>query len=49
MGIVLTAVQVSAPFQLAVSLSDAEYEDYGPVLQRMLLDVLGDPPTMGGF
>ncbi|GAA6070086.1 ghrelin/obestatin prepropeptide, partial [Tachysurus ichikawai] len=43
-------IMVSAPFQLAVSLSDTQYEDYGPVLQRMLLDVLGgDPPTSVGF
>ncbi|XP_060723421.1 ghrelin-like [Tachysurus vachellii] len=42
-------IMVSAPFQLAVSLSDTQYEDYGPVLQRMLLDVLGgDPPTSDG-
>ncbi|XP_060774477.1 ghrelin/obestatin prepropeptide [Neoarius graeffei] len=40
-------IMVTAPFQLAVSLSETEYEDYGPVLQRMLLDVLGDPPTLG--
>ncbi|XP_053354998.1 ghrelin-like [Clarias gariepinus] len=38
-------MMVSAPFQLAVSLTDTEYEDYGPVLQKILLDVLGDPLT----
>ncbi|KAF4078827.1 hypothetical protein AMELA_G00186020 [Ameiurus melas] len=41
-------IMVSAPFQLAVSLSDTEYDEYGPVLQRMLLEVLGDPPTLDG-
>uniref|UniRef100_A0AB38ZLM6 Ghrelin n=1 Tax=Heteropneustes fossilis TaxID=93621 RepID=A0AB38ZLM6_HETFO len=41
-------MMVSAPFQLAVSLTDTEYEDYGPVLQKILLDVLGDPLTPGG-
>ncbi|XP_058259049.1 ghrelin/obestatin prepropeptide isoform X2 [Hemibagrus wyckioides] len=38
-------IMVSAPFQLAMSLSETEYEDYGPVLQKMLLDILGDPLT----
>lgn len=45
----LTSLQVSSPFQLAASLSETEYEDYGLVLQKLLLDVLGDPPTLGGF
>ncbi|KAI5109497.1 ghrelin/obestatin prepropeptide precursor [Silurus meridionalis] len=38
-------IMASAPFQLAVSLSETEYEEYGPVLHKMLLDVLGDPPA----
>ncbi|XP_051985683.1 ghrelin-like [Xyrauchen texanus] len=31
---------VSAPFELAVALSEAEYETYGPVLQKVLVNVL---------
>ncbi|XP_046703129.1 ghrelin-like isoform X2 [Silurus meridionalis] len=41
-------IMASAPFQLAVSLSETEYEEYGPVLHKMLLDVLGDPPAWDG-
>ncbi|KAI4892778.1 hypothetical protein NFI96_032337 [Prochilodus magdalenae] len=33
---------MSAPFQLGVSLTEEEYEEYGPVLQKILLNVLGD-------
>ncbi|KAI5615010.1 hypothetical protein C0J50_8869 [Silurus asotus] len=40
-------IMASAPFQLAVSLSETEYMEYGPVLHKMLLDVLGDPPAWG--
>ncbi|TSK42088.1 Ghrelin [Bagarius yarrelli] len=38
-------LMVSAPFQLVVSLS----EDNSQMLQRMLLDVLSDPPSWSGF
>ncbi|KAG9277170.1 ghrelin isoform X1 [Astyanax mexicanus] len=40
-------LMMSAPFQLGFSLSEGEYEEYGPVLQRILLDVLGDAPPLG--
>ncbi|XP_052455871.1 ghrelin [Carassius gibelio] len=36
--------KVSAPFDLSVSLSEAEYEKYGPVLQKVLVDLLSDFP-----
>lgn len=35
---------MSAPFQLSVSLSEAEYEKYGPVLQKVLVNLLSDSP-----
>ncbi|XP_018927283.1 ghrelin-like [Cyprinus carpio] len=35
---------VSAPFQLSVSLSEAEYEKYKPVLQKVLVNLLSDFP-----
>ncbi|XP_066522567.1 ghrelin/obestatin prepropeptide [Hoplias malabaricus] len=35
---------MSAPFHLGLSLNDDEYEEYGTVLQKILLDVLGDSP-----
>ncbi len=35
---------MSAPFELAVSLSEAEYEKYGPVLQKVLVNLLSDSP-----
>uniref|UniRef100_A0A671R1T2 Ghrelin n=2 Tax=Sinocyclocheilus anshuiensis TaxID=1608454 RepID=A0A671R1T2_9TELE len=35
---------MSAPFELSVSLSGAEYEKYGPVLQKVLVDLLSDYP-----
>ncbi|XP_072540590.1 appetite-regulating hormone [Salminus brasiliensis] len=37
---------ISTPFQLGVSLSEGEYEEYGPVLKRILQDVLGDTPPL---
>lgn len=37
-------VQMSAPFQLSVSLSEAEYEKYGHVLQKVLANLLSDSP-----
>ncbi|XP_076870674.1 appetite-regulating hormone [Brachyhypopomus gauderio] len=37
-------IVLSTPFQVGVSLSDAEYEKYGPVLQMILMDVLDVPP-----
>ncbi|NP_001077341.1 appetite-regulating hormone precursor [Danio rerio] len=33
---------MSAPFELSMSLSEAEYEKYGPVLQNLLEDLLRD-------
>ncbi|XP_062853081.1 ghrelin/obestatin prepropeptide [Trichomycterus rosablanca] len=39
-------VMVSAPFQFSVSLSEDKYKEYGPVLQRMLLDILDDVPFL---
>ncbi len=35
---------MSAPFELSVSLSEAEYEKYGPVLQKVLVNLLSDSP-----
>lgn len=35
---------MSAPFKLSVSLSEAEYEKYGPVLQKVLVNLLSDSP-----
>lgn len=36
---------MSAPFELSVSLSEAEYEKYGPVLQKVLVNLLSDSPS----
>ncbi|XP_030634320.1 appetite-regulating hormone [Chanos chanos] len=38
-------ITVSAPFELGISMSEAEFEEYGPVLRRILFDVLGDAPA----
>lgn len=35
---------MSSPFELSVSLSEAEYEKYGPVLQKVLVNLLSDSP-----
>ncbi|XP_056316252.1 ghrelin/obestatin prepropeptide [Danio aesculapii] len=35
---------MSAPFELSMSLSEAEYEKYGPVLQNLLENLLRDSP-----
>ncbi|KAL6457948.1 hypothetical protein MHYP_G00331780 [Metynnis hypsauchen] len=37
---------MSAPFQLGVSLTEEEYEEYGPMLQKILLNVLSDTPPL---
>ncbi|XP_051568628.1 ghrelin-like [Myxocyprinus asiaticus] len=36
---------VSAPFELAMSLSEAEYKAYGPVLQKVLVNFLSHSPV----
>ncbi|XP_056606748.1 ghrelin/obestatin prepropeptide isoform X2 [Triplophysa dalaica] len=35
---------VSAPFELGMSLSEAEYEKYGPVLQKIVVNLLSNSP-----
>ncbi|XP_055069385.1 appetite-regulating hormone [Misgurnus anguillicaudatus] len=37
-------IMMSAPFDLTMSLSEAEYEKYGPVLQNILVDLLSHSP-----
>ncbi|XP_050969020.1 ghrelin/obestatin prepropeptide isoform X1 [Labeo rohita] len=37
-------LMMSAPFELSVSLNEAEYQKYGPVLQKVLVNLLSDSP-----
>ncbi|XP_062321383.1 ghrelin/obestatin prepropeptide [Osmerus eperlanus] len=40
---------VTVPFEMGVHLSQAEYEEYGMVLQKILQEVLGDDPPAGNL
>ncbi|XP_072309084.1 appetite-regulating hormone [Eucyclogobius newberryi] len=41
--------QISAPFEIGVTLNEQEFEDYGAILQRILKNLLGerDAPPPG--
>ena len=45
----LCCQQVTVPFEMGVHLSEAEYEEYGMVLQKILQEVLGDDPPAGNL
>ncbi|XP_055774138.1 ghrelin/obestatin prepropeptide [Salvelinus fontinalis] len=40
---------IKAPFEMGITMSEEEFQEYGALLQKILQDVLGDTATAGAL